>query len=101
MEAIKMNVVHWEVSNLSETAMEPAIQSFSDNNGLTPREREVLRILLFLGLRNDDLSSVLFISSKTVKHHLASTMEKTRTRSSRELQALFLRFVMMGTPAVQ
>jgi DNA-binding CsgD family transcriptional regulator len=90
------NVIHWEESDLTNTALEPLFQLFGDQNRLTAREREVMRTLMLLGLRNDDLSSMLYISPKTVKHHLASMMDKTGTRSSRDLQAMFLRFVLLG-----
>ena len=43
---------------------------------LTPREMEVLG-LLAEGLRNVDIGHRLFISTKTVDHHVAAILRKT------------------------
>jgi DNA-binding CsgD family transcriptional regulator len=94
MERRMVKVITRDVPDRIETAIAPVLATFGDKYGLTPREREVLRLLLLFGLRNEDISGILFISTKTTKHHLASMMHKTFTRSSRELHALFLRDVL-------
>ena len=43
---------------------------------LTPREREILKLLASGMSRTDDLAGTLFISQKTVKNHLASIYVK-------------------------
>jgi DNA-binding CsgD family transcriptional regulator len=94
MEPRLVNIAQWEVSNVTDGITAPVVASFGEKYKLTPREREVVQLLVVFGFRNDDLSRILYISSKTVKNHLACLMQKTNTRSSRELQALFLRTVL-------
>jgi len=53
--------------------------------GLTPREKEVLR-LLTQGSTNKEIAKALFISEKTVKSHLNSIFRKLKV--SRRLQAI-------------
>ncbi|MFC5700103.1 response regulator transcription factor [Cohnella faecalis] len=78
----------------AELTLEPSIYHFGVRYGMTPRERDVLRLLILYGFKNDDMAGILHIAVKTIKNHLACMMGKTRTRSSRELQALFLRFMI-------
>lgn len=74
--------------------LNPVFQSFAKRYKLTPRETQVMRILVLEGLRNDEIAAVLHISPKTLKNHIACMMKKTDTVSSRGLQALFFNFAM-------
>jgi FixJ family two-component response regulator len=56
-------------------------------DGLTPRERDVLRLVL-KGLLNKQVAAELGISEKTVKFHRGRVMEKTQAGSVAELVRL-------------
>jgi len=57
-------------------------------SGLTEREIEILR-LLDEGLRNADIAAQLFVSPKTVDHHVSSILGKLGVRSRREAARVF------------
>lgn len=66
-------------------------EAVSNKFGLTPRESEVLRALMILGPNNRELGDLLDVSEKTMKNHIANILKKTKTNSTRELQALVFR----------
>jgi two-component system, LuxR family, response regulator DctR len=72
----------------SETAGDDAIQKRLA--GLTPREREVLDMIVE-GKPNKTIASTLAISGKTVEGHRAHIMEKLSARNAAELVHLVLR----------
>jgi DNA-binding NarL/FixJ family response regulator len=57
---------------------------------LTPREREVLRLLVD-GLSNQEIADGLKISRRTVHAHVSSAMRKTGTHSRTQLAVYALR----------
>ncbi len=59
--------------------------------GLTPRQTEVLE-LLQLGRTNNEIADELFISSRTVEHHVAAVLSKLELKSRIEV-------VLAATPA--
>jgi DNA-binding CsgD family transcriptional regulator/tetratricopeptide (TPR) repeat protein len=59
----------------------------SDPSGLTAREREVLT-LLAEGLANREISARLFISERTVDHHVSSVLAKVGATSRAEAARL-------------
>lgn len=62
---------------------------------LTPRERQVLQHVV-AGDPNKRTANMLNISRRTVEHHRASIMHKTRTKSVSELVCLALRTGLAG-----
>ena len=53
-------------------------------DGLTPREREVLR-LIALGHTNAEIATMLYVSVRTVENHRASVLRKLGLRTRAEL----------------
>jgi DNA-binding NarL/FixJ family response regulator len=51
--------------------------------GLTPRQLEIL-ILLADGSTNAEIAQQLFISTKTVDHHVAALLSKLQVKSRRD-----------------
>jgi DNA-binding CsgD family transcriptional regulator len=64
---------------------------------LTPRELEVLG-LLAEGLRNADIAQRLFLSQKTVDHHVSAILRKLAVRSRGEAGAVGARMGLISTP---
>jgi DNA-binding NarL/FixJ family response regulator len=58
---------------------------------LTPREREVLTLLVD-GKTNKDAAEALRLSRRTVETHRGNILEKLRVRSNDELRALCARY---------
>jgi DNA-binding NarL/FixJ family response regulator len=69
--------------------------------GLTSRELEVLR-LVAAGLRNADIAGRLFVSPKTVDHHVSALLGKLGARTRAEAAARAARLLDLaagGGPA--
>jgi len=67
--------------------------------GLTARELEVVT-LLAQGLRNPEIAQRLYVSTKTVDHHVSSILAKLGVRSRAEVvrEAVRLKLLTTGTP---
>jgi DNA-binding CsgD family transcriptional regulator len=61
----------------------PRASTRSNDAHLTAREREVLE-LMAQGLRNADIAARLYLSSKTVEHHISAILAKLDVRSRAE-----------------
>jgi DNA-binding CsgD family transcriptional regulator len=70
----------------------PRSSTRENPGGLTARELEVLALVAG-GLRNADIAERLFVSAKTVDHHISSILHKlgVRTRSEAGAEAVRLR----------
>jgi DNA-binding NarL/FixJ family response regulator len=74
--------------------IDPALASLlidsSSVDQLTPREREILRLIAD-GLGNEQIGTRLFISPQTVRTHVGKAMEKLHVHSRTEAVAVALR----------
>jgi DNA-binding CsgD family transcriptional regulator len=68
----------------------PRRSTRANEAGLTPRELEVLA-LVSEGLRNADIAERLFLSEKTVDHHVSAILRKLDARTRGEASAKALR----------
>jgi len=75
----------------------PALTKWSD--GLTEREREVVR-LISEGLSNKDIADRLCISSITVRHHLTSIFDKLGVSNRQKLLIRAHQQGLVGSPAL-
>jgi DNA-binding NarL/FixJ family response regulator len=67
-----------------------ASATLSKNPALTPREREVLRLLAD-GLSNEQIGKRLFISPETVRTHVRKAMDKLEADTRTQAVAIALR----------
>jgi DNA-binding NarL/FixJ family response regulator len=65
---------------------------------LTARELEVLH-LIAQGLRTADIATHLYLSPKTVEHHIAAILAKLQVRSRAEVTAYALAHGLVPTGA--
>ncbi|MDC7219019.1 MAG: helix-turn-helix transcriptional regulator [Spirochaetales bacterium] len=71
---------------------EQEIHHFSDEFGLTNRERDVLKVLVE-GKSTKEIADELFISPETAKKHIKNIMSKTETHSRLEIFVLLDGFI--------
>jgi len=80
-----------EQSVLKHPLINDSYDAIKTRYQLTKKEFEVVKCLSIFGQNNNDLGTTLNVTEKTMKNHIANIFFKTKTRSSRELQALVLR----------
>ena len=67
---------------------EAAMDKFCEKHEVSPREREIL-LLLLKGMSNKEIEEALFISMGTVKNHVYSIFQKIGVRNRPQLITLF------------
>nr|WP_275983895.1 helix-turn-helix transcriptional regulator [Paenibacillus hamazuiensis] len=69
------------------------LQGFASRFNFTPRELEIISLILMYGLSNKEIANTCRISEKTVKNHLANIMGKLEIGSIRQLFPVVLHFI--------
>lgn len=69
--------------------------------GLTPREREVLELLVRGITSNRDLAERLVVSENTVKYHLRNILDKLHLENRAQVVAYALRHQLVGHPEAE
>lgn len=72
-----------------ESLVRRRVDELAEEMHLSSREREVLDLLL-IGRSNEEIGTVLNISTRTAKFHLANLLQKLGVDSRNELMRLFL-----------
>jgi DNA-binding CsgD family transcriptional regulator len=67
-------------------ALRDHMESVANRYGLSPRERQVLGLVV-KGLRNDEIAQHLFISKSTANFHVKQLLAKTNSRNRTEVVA--------------
>jgi len=67
-------------------ALRDQMESLASRYGLSPRERQVLGLVV-KGLRNDEIAQHLFISKSTAIFHVKQLLTKTSSRNRTEMVA--------------
>ena len=76
--------VHVTAESLLARQSQSSLESWSDQHGLTPKQREVVA-LVSRGMRNEDAARSLRCSPRTVRNHLALVFRKAGVGTRAEL----------------
>lgn len=72
--------------------LEKMINGFIDYHNLTPRQGEILQLVVFKGYSNEQLSDHFKISKKTIGNHMYELMRKLECCSSREVMSMVFNY---------
>lgn len=70
------------------------IKGFSGQYRLTPREIEILQLLVSRGYSNQEMASYFMVSIKTIVNQMYRLMKKMDCRSSREVLSLCNKYML-------
>jgi DNA-binding CsgD family transcriptional regulator len=85
-----------EIRDTAAPSPGAAARPVAPSSRLSDREREVAELLL-LGMPYRDIGSQLFISAKTVEHHVARIRRRLGAESRSEMLSMLR--ALLGTPA--
>ncbi|TVY02214.1 hypothetical protein [Cohnella terricola] len=88
----------WQVVSTDNAKEVKFCEAFGDRYHFTASEKEVMRLGMLIGLNDEEIISVMRISTRTLNNLIACMIGKTRTHSLREIQALFLRYILQKLP---
>ncbi|MBN1274571.1 MAG: helix-turn-helix transcriptional regulator [Candidatus Aminicenantes bacterium] len=74
---------------------EENLKNFFKQHGITPRESEII-LMLLSGRKNKDIGKELFISCYTVKNHLHNIYQKLDVRSRIHLYEMIMNHIQKG-----
>jgi DNA-binding NarL/FixJ family response regulator len=69
---------------VASSAGRSELQGYCEANGLTPRERDIIELIMS-GKDTREIAKALFISSKTVKNNISKIFQKTHAKSRVQL----------------
>jgi DNA-binding NarL/FixJ family response regulator len=93
------NMLDWQVTSVSDSETGFLMDVFGERYDLTPRECEVMRLLVLFGFENEEIIKILKLTDQTLDNYVSCILGKSRTNSIREFQALFIRYLMQKLPA--
>lgn len=71
---------------------------FAERYGYNPEETEAMRLCMLFGFGDDEIAKIMKITSDELEVLQICMLGKTRTNTVRELQALFIRYIMQKLP---
>jgi DNA-binding CsgD family transcriptional regulator len=72
------------------------VEKLSAESKLSPRETQLLKVLVIKADRTDAIAKHLGLSEHTVNNHLKSIFERTGTHSKAEILRRFISFMWEG-----
>jgi len=91
-------MTNWEVVTTDDARTVRLCEEFGDRYGFTACETTTLKLCLLYGLSDEEIVLYTKTEPKQLRARLDCIMGKTRTHTSRELQALFLRYMLHRLP---
>lgn len=88
----------WEVVVSDDVRSVRLCEEFGERYGFTAGETTTLKLCLLYGLSDEEIVLYAKTEPDSLQTRLNCMIAKTRTRSSRELQALFLRYILIRLP---
>ncbi|WP_239614563.1 helix-turn-helix transcriptional regulator [Cohnella mopanensis] len=91
--------MEWQIAKGEETESGKWHERFGERYGFTQGEKEVMRLYMLFGLEDREIMKVMQIAEHELEVYLRCLTGKTRTNTMREMQALFLRYLIQKLPS--